>query len=312
MDRLAGMELFVKVAELGSYSATARMLGVSKSAVSKHVAALEERLGARLLNRTTRRLALTEVGEAYRESCLRIIAEIEDAESFAGRHGTEPRGRLKVSAPMTFGFMVIAPAIPELLRRHPLLEVELSLDDRVVDLLGEGLDLAVRVGKLRDSSLIARKLGVAQTVCAASAAYLQGTGPPRDPADLGAHNCLVYTYGRNPELWEFQRGAERRSVRVRGSFCANNGDALRAAAVGGLGVALVPDFILGDDIEAGRLTRLLADWSGAEIPIHAVFPPQRHPSAKLRVFIDFLVERLGRSCRRRAAPTAVERVDIPA
>lgn len=298
MDRLAGMELFVKVAELGGYSVAARALGVSKSAVSKHVTALEERLGVRLLNRTTRRLALTEAGEAFREACVRIMADLDAAETTAGRHGSEPRGKLKISAPMTFGFAVIAPAVPVFLARFPGLEIELSLNDRIVDLIEDGLDMAVRVGSLRDSTLIARRLGTAESYCAASPAYLRAAGTPTEPGGLIGHNCLLYTYRRTPELWTFQRGEQRREVRVRGSFSSNNGDALRAAARGGLGIVHLPDFVMGDDVQDGTLTQVLPGWRLPSIPIHAVFPPHRLPSAKLRVLIDFLIEWLGRTCRK--------------
>jgi DNA-binding transcriptional LysR family regulator len=294
MDRLEGMAVFVKVAELGGFSAAAQAMGLSKSAVSKQVSAMEERLGVRLLNRTTRRLALTEAGEAYRDWCARILQEVEEAELEAGRHGSEPRGRLKVSAPMTFGFLHLSPMIPEFLARHPLVEVDLTLDDRIVDLLAEGFDLALRIGSMRDSSLVARRLATARQVCAASPAYLAARGAPAEPEDLQRHACLRYTYTRAPDLWEFVRGGEVRAVRVHGSFRANNGDALRTAALRGLGVVFLPDFIVGDDLERGALVRLLTAWDTAEVPIQAVWPSQRHLSAKLRAFIDFLGERLPR------------------
>ena len=310
MDRLQGMAVFVRVAEQGSFSVAARQLGLSKSAVSKHVTALEERLGVRLLNRTTRRLALTEVGAVYRDYCARVVQDADEADLAASQHSLEPRGRLRVSAPMTFGFLHLGPLLPEFLARHPALQVELSLDDRVVDLLEEGVDVAVRIGRLTDSSLVARRFATARTVCAASAAYLARAGTPMVPADLARHNCLRYSYRRQPDDWSFSRGAERVTVRVAGNLQANNGDVLRAAARGGLGIVCLPDFIAGDDIEAGELVRLLADWTAPEAPIHAVFPPQRHPSAKLRAFIDFLVERLGGEhgwrggCNRAARPLA--------
>jgi DNA-binding transcriptional LysR family regulator len=302
MDRLASMAVFAKVAELGSFSAAADTLGLSKSAVSKHVTALEERLGVRLVNRTTRRLALTEVGLSYRETCARIVQEVEEAEQEAGRHGSEPRGRLKVTAPMTFGILHLAPLLPDFLAAHPRLEIDLALDDRIVDLLEEGVDVALRIGTLRDSSLIARRIATARSICAASPAYLQANGTPLHPADLGGHNCLRYTYRRGPEAWELERHGERHAVRLRGNLAANNGDALRAAAVGGLGIVVLPDFIVADDLASGRLVHLLADWRTPEFPIQAVWPPQRHPSPKLRAFVDFLAERLARRCPGQPAP----------
>ena len=292
MDRLASMEVFVKVAEQGSFSAAARALGLSKSAVSKHVTALEERLGVRLLNRTTRRLALTEVGFAYRHSAARLVAEIDEVETLAGRHSVEPRGRLKIAAPVSFAITRLAPLLPEFLARHPHLEVELSLNDRFVDLLEEGFDLAVRVGTLRDSSLIARRLALARMVCVASPPYLERRGVPQHPDDLRHHACLRYTYGRNPDVWEFRRGGERVTVKVGGPIAANNGEVLVAAAVGGLGIVCPPDFIGAGELERGRLVPILSEWTIEPVPVHAVFPPQRQLSAKLRVLIDYLVERL--------------------
>lgn len=294
MDRLQSMAVFVRVAELGSFSAAARQLGLSKSAASKHVAALEERLGVKLVHRTTRRLALTEVGAAYRDWCARIVQEVEEAELTASRHSVEPRGRLKVNAPMSFGFLHLGPLLPEFLARHPGITVELILNDRFVDLLEEGFDVALRIGRLADSSLIARRLAAARSVCAASETYLAGAGVPTRPEDLARHNCLCYSWRQAPDDWTFLRAGEETTVRVAGNLWANNGDALRAAACAGLGVVYLPDFILMDDIDGGRLQALLPEWATPEIPIHAVFPPQRHPSAKLRAFVDFLVERLGR------------------
>jgi DNA-binding transcriptional LysR family regulator len=288
------MAVFVRVAELGSFSAAARQLGLSKSAASKHVTALEERLGVRLLHRTTRRLALTEVGSVYRDYCARIVQEIEEAELTATRHAVEPRGRLKVNAPMTFGFLHLGPMLPAFLARYPGIEIELTLNDRFVDLLEEGYDVAVRIGRLADSSLVARRFATARFVCAASPAYLAAAGAPHAPDDLARCNCLGYSYRRQPDGWQFSRGEERLTVRARGNLQANNGDALRAAACAGLGVVYLPDFILGEDLARGRLIRLLPDWGTPDIPIHAVFPPQRHAFARLRVFVDFLVERLGR------------------
>ena len=308
MDRLQSMALFVRVAELGSFSLAARQLGLSKSAASKQVSALEERLGVRLLNRTTRRLALTEVGAVYRDHCARVVADADEADLAASRHSLTLRGRLKVNAPMTFGFLHLSPLLPEFLAAHPAIQVELSLNDRIVDLLEEGFDLAVRIGRLADSSLIARRLTTTGFVCAAAPAYLARAGRPETPGDLAGHNCLRYTYRPQPEGWSFSRDGAATTVRIAGNLEANNGDALRAAALAGLGIVYLPDFIAAADIAAGGLVRLLPDWETPSLPIHAVFPPQRHPSAKLRAFIDFLATRFAdggawaQACRA-AAPT---------
>ncbi|MFO1075004.1 MAG: LysR family transcriptional regulator [Geminicoccaceae bacterium] len=293
MDRLQGMAAFVRVVELGSFSAAARELGLSKSAVSKQVAALEQRLGVRLIHRSTRRLALTEAGTVYRDQCARIVEAAEVAEEMAMLQGAEPRGRLKVAAPMSFGFLRLGPILPEFLDRHPGIELELTLNDRYVDLIEEGYDLAVRIGQLADSSLMLRRLATARNVCAASPAYLGRAGLPATPHDLAAHNCLGYGHLRQAQEWSFVRGAERVPVRAMGNLQANNGDVLRVAACAGLGVVCMPDFILGEDLAAGRLVPLLADWQLPEAPIQAVFPAQRHSFARLRVFLDFLIERLG-------------------
>lgn len=298
------MAVFVRVAELGSFSGAARQLGLSRSAVSKHVTALEERLGVRLINRTTRRLALTEAGAAYRDYCARIVQEVEEAELMAMQHSAAPHGRLKLNAPVTFGFLHLGPLLPEFLARYPGVEIELALNDRFVDLLEEGFDLAVRIGQLADSSLIARRLATTRPICAASPAYLARAGIPREPADLARHNCLRYSLRRERDTWSFRRGAEHVAVKIRGNLEANNGDALRSAALEGLGIVCLPDFIIGEDLERGLLRPLLSDWQTPESPIHAVFPPQRHASGKLRAFVDFLVEKLGRKdgwsggCRR--------------
>ncbi len=306
MDRLQSMALFVRVAELGSFSQAARQLGMSKSAASKQVAALEERLGVRLLNRTTRRLALTEVGAVYRDHCVRVVVEADEADLAASRHSSTPRGRLRVNAPMTFGFLQLAPLLPAFLTAHPAIQVELSLNDRVVDLIEEGFDLAVRIGRLADSSLIARRLATTGFVCAAAPGYLARAGRPAAPADLARHNCLRYTLRPQPEGWSFVRGGETVTVRIAGSLEANNGDALLAAACAGLGIVWLPDFIAAAEIAAGALVRLLPEWETPTLPIHAVFPAQRHPSAKLRAFVDFLATRFAEggdwaACRGAAA-----------
>jgi DNA-binding transcriptional LysR family regulator len=203
---------------------------------------------------------------------------------------------------MSFGRLHLGPLLPEFLARHPGIEVELTLNDRFVDLLEEGFDLAVRIGQLKDSSLIARRLATARSVCAASPAYLARAGGLREPGDLARHNCLRYTLRPRPDEWSFRRGAELVAVRIAGNLDANNGDALRSAALEGLGVVYLPDFIIGEDLEAGRLVALLPGWQAPEFPIHAVFPSQRHASAKLRVFVEFLVEKLGGSWPRAGRP----------
>ena len=293
MEKLDGLTVFAKVVEAGTFSAAARHFGLSKSAVSKQVAGLEDRLGARLLNRTTRRLSLTEVGAAFYERCTRIIAEVEEAELAVGRLHAEPRGTLRVNAPMSFGIRHLAPALPAFMDRYPELTIDLVLNDRVVDIVDEGFDLAIRIARLPDSRLIARKLTTARIVACAAPAYWRRHKRPAHPGDLEGHNCLIYTYLVARNECEFRGPDGAFSVKVSGSLRANNGDALLAAARGGLGVYVGPTFILGEDLRAGRLEAVLEDYENEPLSIYAVYPHNRHLSTKVRVFVDFLVERFG-------------------
>ena len=290
MDRIQSMEVFVKVAQAGSLSAAAQTLGFSKSTVSKHLSALEEHLGVLLVNRTTRRLSLTELGAAYRDHAQRILAEIEETELAIQEHTVEPKGRLKVSAPMSFGILHLAPLLPGFMTAHPRIEVELSLDDRRIDLIDDGFDLAIRIGRLEDSTLLARRLASVHFVCAAADRYLDRHRPIGHPDDLASHNCLRYTLGRQPHEWRFSRGDEVAAIKVTGMLAANNGDALREAAVGGLGIIYQPVFIIDADLRAQRLKPLLEDWKTPTIDIHAVFPEQRRLQPKLRRFVDYLAD----------------------
>lgn len=293
MNSLGSLRAFVRIAETGSLSAAARDLGLSKSVVSKKLAALEDRLGARLVNRTTRRLSLTEVGAAFLDRSQRILADLEEAEQAVGRLSAEPRGVLRVNAPMSFGILHVAPALGDFMGRYPDLAVHLDLADRRVDLVDEGYDLAVRVGDLPDSSLVARRLApVRQAVCA-SPAYWDRRGRPSHPRDLKGHDGLIYTYLPSPNDWRFREGGRVFTVRVEGRLAANNGDALRRAALAGLGVFKTPTFIVGDDLRAGRLEAVLADFADDDLAVHAIYPHRRHLSAKVRAFVEFLGERFG-------------------
>lgn len=292
MDRLAAMAGFAKVVETQSFSAAARALGVSKSQVSKQVAFLEEHLGARLLNRTTRRLSLTDAGAAFYDSCQRVLAEAEEAERAVGSLQAEPRGVLKVNAPMSFGILHLAPALPEFARRYPELTVDITLNDRMVDLVEEGFDVAVRISRLTDSSLVARRLAPSRRVVCGAPDYFAAHGVPRHPRDLKAHNCLIYSYAANEE-WRFHGPEGEVAVRVSGSLRANNGEVLLAALRAGLGVAPLPTFIVGPDLAAGRLMPVLPEWADDSASVYAVYPHRRHLSTKVRVFVDFLAERFG-------------------
>lgn len=291
MDKLAGMAVFARVVEAASFTAAARELGMSKSAVSKAVAALEDRLGARLLNRTTRRLALTEVGRAFYERSARVVAEAEEAELAVTRLQATPRGTLRVNAPVSFGTLHLGPLLPDFMTLHPELKVDIDFTDRFVDLIEEGYDVAVRIANLPDSSLIARRLAANRMAICAAPAYWDRRGRPQKPADLVGHACVTYAY--SPNDWPFAGPAGRFTVRVDGPLRTNNGEVTLAVALAGQGVVQLPTFICGPALAAGRLEAVLVEWLPPPAGIHAVYPHNRHLSAKVRAFVDFLVERLG-------------------
>lgn len=294
MDRLQAITAFVTVVEAGSFARAAERLDASVSAVSRHVAELEAHLDARLLNRTTRRLSLTEAGAAFHERCVQLLADLEEAEQGASQGGATPRGTLKLTCPITYGVRVLTPAIAAFVARHAQVRVDVELSDRAVDLVDEGIDLAVRVGAIRSQFLVARRIGSTTLVCCASPDYLARHGMPRTPEDLSRHACLTYEYAPVRNQWRFASpdGSER-AVRVAGPIHANNGRMLVALAAQGAGVALEPDFIVAPELADGRLVPILGDWTPPAIPIHAAYPSRRHLSAKVRAFVDFLAERAG-------------------
>lgn len=293
LDRLTGLEVFVKVAAAGNLSAAARAMGLSQTMVTKHMAALETRLGVKLFHRTTRRLSITEAGRSYLEASERILAEIEAANASVAADRVEPRGLLRLNAPVAFGTRQIAPLLAEFSERHPLVTVELGLNDRLVDLAEEGWDLAIRIGNLANSSLIARRIAPCRVVVCAAPSYLKARGRPLTVSGLSAHNCLGYTLSQQTaaDRWTFGARAEV-SVRVAGNLRANNGDALRAAAIAGQGLIYQPTFIVADDLRAGTLVAVNLDQPTVELGgIYAVFLPDRDPPAKVRAFIDFIATR---------------------
>lgn len=297
LDRIVGMQVFARVAALGSLSGAARALGMSQTMATKHMAALERRLGVRLLHRTTRRVSLTEPGRRYLEHVERILAEVAEADALAAAERVEITGALRVNAPTSFGARELAPLLPDFARLNAGLRVELGLNDRVIDLVDEGWDVAIRIGTVADQTLIARKLAPCRLLLAAAPAYLAAHGRPRSPADLASHNCLGYTLSTvvGPTRWQFgPDGAVK--VAVSGNLVANNGDALVAAAVAGQGLVYQPTFILGDDIRAGRLVAIELDAPPVTLAgVFAVYPGLRRPPAKIRAFVDFLAERYGAS-----------------
>lgn len=294
MDRLAAMEAFVRVTESRSFSQAARRLRSSKSVVSRLVSSLEAELGVRLFNRTTRSLTLTEAGQGYYERCARILADIDEANASVSQLQAAPRGRLRINAPMSFGFLHLAPAIPDFLARYAEVEVDMTMNDRFVDLVEDGFDLAVRIGRLADSSLVARKLAPMRRVVCASPAYLETRGFPASPEDLAAHDCLCYSNVALSDEWRFvSLDGMAWPVEVKGRLRTNNGDALRTAALQGVGLAYLPTFIVGGDLQAGTLISLLGDYIPQDSAVHAVYPHSRHLSPKVRAFVDFLADRFG-------------------
>ena len=291
MLNLVGMGIFARVAEAKGFSAAARRLGMSKSLVSKEVSKLEKSLGARLLNRTTRQLSLTEVGAAFYEHCARIVQEAEEAALLVDRLHGEPRGVLKCTAPVAFATLHIAPALPEFLARCPELQVDMTVGDRFFDLAEEGFDLAIRIARDLPPNMVARKLAPINRVVCGTPEYFRKHGAPRVPQDLAQHNCLVYTHANPDSIWRFKSSEADIAVPVRGNLRLNDDEVLWQAMLGGLGVSLLPTFTVGKDLQSGRLEAVLTEYTPAERNLHALYLPNRHLSAKVRVFIDFLVER---------------------
>jgi DNA-binding transcriptional LysR family regulator len=294
MDPLDGVAAFARVVEAGSFSAAARRLRISKSAASAHVQRLEERLGVRLLHRTTRRISLTEAGAAYYRHCARIVAEAESAEQAARALQREPRGMLSISAPDTFGPMHVAPAIPDFLARFPDLAIDISLSPRHVDLVQEGLDLAIRIGTLKDSPLVVRRLAPSRFVLCAAPAYLKKRGVPRVADDLLRHACLGVSVMPWGDEWHLVGAKGEHRIAAREVLRSNSADILRAAALSGLGIALLPSWAVGDHLRSGALTRILPGCEPPPSAVYAVYPSNRLMSAKVRAFVDHLARRIGR------------------
>lgn len=294
MQSLTDIAIFVKVVELSSFTAAAEALESSQPVVSKAVTRLEEQLGARLLNRTTRRLSLTEAGaELYRRS-VHALAEIENATLEVARFQTEPRGTLRISAPMSFSILHLGPVIQSFLERYPGVHVELTLDDRHVDLVEEGVDLAIRIARLQDSNLIARRIAPCRQVVCASPAYLAKRGEPERPEDLLEHDCILYSLISAPREWRFtDPSGESLVVPVKGPMHSNNGLVNRAAAIAGAGIVLLPTFYIGEELRAGALKPILTQFKPPEIAVHAVYPERRNLMPKVRAFVDHLAAAFG-------------------
>ena len=293
MDKFAHMQIFVGIVEAGSISGAAERLGMAKSAVSRRLAELEARLGASLIQRTTRRLNLTDSGRAYYTRCVAILADLDEAESAVSQAHASLKGRLKMALPLSFGLLHLAPLVQEFMALHPGLRFDLDFNDRQIDLMQEGFDLAIRIATLEDSSLIARRLVPIRHILCASPGYLARHGTPATAADLARHVGLAYSNVRDPGLWSF-RGPDGvpGSVRVPVGLAASSGEFLMRAAIADEGLLLLPTFYVHDALRSGQLVKVLDDHHWPELSAYAVYPPTRHLSSRVRVLIDFLAERL--------------------
>ena len=296
MDRLASMGVFVRAADLGSFTAAAAALGMSSQMVGKHVSFLEERLGAQLLRRTTRHQSLTDIGRSFYERCRTILAETEAAEALVNDLSTTPRGFMRVNAPVTFGACRMAPLVSRYLESYPNVEIELTLSDRFVDVVDEGFDVVIRIGMIKDTTLAMRELATYRLIACASPGYLAANGTPCKPEDLVRHECLVFVSwsGLAYAEWRFTKAGRAHSVGVRGRFQINDGRALLAAALDGHGIILQPEVVVRDDLDAGRLVQVLPSYAPPSQPMHLLFAARRPQTPKLRSFIDCAVKAFGR------------------
>ncbi|MDD2063289.1 LysR family transcriptional regulator [Pseudomonas sp. 25571] len=291
MNPYEDMRIFAQVMEAGSFTAAADRLGMSKQSVSRRLMQLEERLGVRLLNRSTRRLDATPLGQHYYQSALRLLGEVQQVEHDISGQAQALRGTLRLSAPLSFAMSHLGCLLTEFLRLHPQLDVEVDLSDRAVDLIGEGYDLALRIGALEDSSLIARRIASVERVYCASPAYLEARGVPQRPEALAEHDCLPYGHSRQVQ-WQFTQGGKAQAIAVTGRMRANNGELLRDAAIAGMGVTYLPTFIVGQALADRRLVSLLQGWTPPALQLSAVYPQHRQVARPVQGFVEFLRERL--------------------
>ncbi len=294
MDRLRAFEVFMTVVSRGGFARAADALATSPANVTRYVSELEAHLGTRLLNRSSRKLSLTEGGETLYARCKSILDDVAETEALVSSASVEPRGRLRINAPVSFGILHLAPLWPKFMQKYPGVELDIALIDRVVDIVDEGYDLAIRISRAGSTDHAARKLATSQNILCAAPAYLERSGHPTAPADLTAHRCIGYTYAATGDEWQLIDSAGKtHAVRVNCRMHANNGDTARAAALAGQGVIWQPTFLIGNDLREGRLVRLLPDYRLPDIDVLALFPSRRHLSAKIRLMVDFLVDAFG-------------------
>ena len=285
--------IFIQVVKNEGFSKAAIQLGLTKSKVSKSITQLENELGITLLHRTTRKISLTEAGERYYQQVTMGLHYIEDAEQSVMELQKTPQGRLRIAAPMSFGRLHIAPLIPQFLKRHPDITIDLVLSDANYDLIEQNLDVAIRAGNLSDSTVVARRLCPINSVVCASKKYLNQFGYPETPADLVNHNCLLYTFSKPVDEWTFKRGKKEQVVQVSGNFQVNNSEALRESLLGGVGIGRLPTFVAGSDIDKNKLIQVLSAYPMKQTALYAIFPERKYLPLKVRVFVDFVVEFLG-------------------
>lgn len=290
MSELENLKLFVEVVESGGFNRAAKRLGISKSIVSRRIAQIEADLGVRLLTRSSRGIVPTEAGAEFKQRSERILADFEEAREAVARRGGDVAGLLRLSVPLSFGVRHVAPVLTDLAARYPRLEFDVSYNDRVVDLIGERFDAAIRIGILQDSALVARRIAPSGAVVVASPDYLARHGTPRAPADLTQHECLIYTGSLDAD-WHFRQGKRPLAVRPKGRLRSDSGEAIMQWALAGLGISMAPTFIVAEEISKGRLVPLLLDFATPEFGIYIVRPPGDYVPGKLRVLIDTLVER---------------------
>ncbi|MGE8065907.1 LysR family transcriptional regulator [Pseudomonas sp. NPDC089569] len=292
MDKLNAMAVFVRVVERGSFSAVAREMQTSQPTISKMLQALEAGLGGKLIARSTRHLSLTDEGQRYYDQCRQILAAVDAAEhSFQSGRETIA-GPLRIGSSVSFGRLQIASRLPDFLKRHPEVQIDLQLSDQNQDLVSEGLDVTFRIGELSDSGLIARHVGTTHRVTVAAADYLTQHGQPQTPQELREHNCLVFNLLSSQNLWHYQNGTQRHEVRIKGNAQSNNSEAIREMVLGGLGIALSPVWLFSEDLKAGRVTAILQEYTAQTLPIYAVSPANRRQSARVKAFVDYMSQAL--------------------
>lgn len=292
MDQLGAMRVFIRVVQTGSFSAAGREQNTSQATISKKVAALEAKLGVKLLTRSSRDLSLTQVGAEYYEKCVAIISELDEAEAKARSQLASPKGVIRITAPVVFGRLVLAPIMAEFLSIYPDIKVDLALSDKHVDLITEGVDVAIRAKQLEDSSLVARHLFDNPMLLVASPDYLALQGEPKEPTELKQHNCLVYSRLKTVNVWYFDYQDQNFTIPVRGNFQSDNGDVILELALTGVGLAVLPIWMVDEHLKSGRLKQIMSDYVAKPLPFNAIYPQSRYIPLKVRCFVDFIKQKL--------------------